>query len=547
MDGVSEQDVLSALKAVIDPDRERDIVALGMVSGVVVKDGNVGFAIEVDPQRGAQMEPLRKAAEQAVEDLPGVLSVTAVLTAHRPASGADGGARAGNGQPHGQPQGHGQSPAARKAGGSGAANALAPGVKTIVAVASGKGGVGKSTTATNLALGLASLGLSVGMLDADIYGPSQPRMMGISGRPSSPDGKILRPMENYGVKCMSMGFLVAEDTPMIWRGPMVQSALQQMLRDVDWGELDIMVVDMPPGTGDAQLTMAQQVPLSGAVIVSTPQDIALLDARKGLNMFRKVDVPVLGIVENMSYFACPNCGHKSHIFSHGGAKREAEKLGMEFLGELPLDMEIRETSDGGRPIVVSKPDSPHAQAYVAIAPAGLGAGLCRPRQRRGPGPAHRHAVAARWGRGPLSSAAEHLPQIVEAGLIDAFDHLDGLVLRRAFGLELAGPFDAAAAALGLLHLDGGFVVGDRQRALDDGVGVGLAVLVRFLQLLQDSAAAHQVQTPEGRVAFGLHVALGDGRMPLGDRVELADHLPDGLGRHRIVGRQADFRHLGASS
>jgi ATP-binding protein involved in chromosome partitioning len=354
---VSEQDVFEALKAVADPDRGQDIVALGMVSGVVVKDGNVGFAIEVDPKRGAEMEPLRKQAEDIVDKLPGVLSVTAVLTAH-----SAGSANAG---PAAQAPAGG--PAAQQASGAGAAGSLVPGVKSIVAVASGKGGVGKSTTATNLALALASLGLSVGILDADIYGPSQPRMMGISGRPSSPDGKILRPMENYGVKCMSMGFLVAEDTPMIWRGPMVQSALQQMLRDVDWGELDILVVDMPPGTGDAQLTMAQQVPLSGAVIVSTPQDIALIDARKGLNMFRKVDVPVLGIIENMSHFICPNCGHESHIFSRGGARREAETLGMEFLGELPLDIEIRETSDGGRPIVVSKPDSPHAVVYVAIA------------------------------------------------------------------------------------------------------------------------------------------------------------------------------------
>jgi len=360
MTRVSEQDVLEALKAIADPDRGQDIVDLGMVSGLVVKDGNVGFAIEVDPQRGAEMEPLRKQAEEIVDKLPGVLSVTAVLTAHRAGSG--------NAAPSGpSAQAPSGGPAAQQASGAGAANALVPGVKSIVAVASGKGGVGKSTTATNMALGLASLGLSVGMLDADIYGPSQPRMMGISGRPSSPDGKILRPMENYGVKCMSMGFLVAEDTPMIWRGPMVQSALQQMLRDVEWGELDILVVDMPPGTGDAQLTMAQQVPLSGVVIVSTPQDIALIDAKKGLNMFRKVDVPVLGIVENMSYFTCPNCGHESHIFSRGGARREAETLGMEFLGELPLDIEIRETSDGGRPIVVSKPDSPHSQTYVAIA------------------------------------------------------------------------------------------------------------------------------------------------------------------------------------
>ncbi len=249
----------------------------------------------------------------------------------------------------------------------GAGKAIVPGVRSIVAVASGKGGVGKSTTAVNLAVALAIQGHRVGMLDADIYGPSQPRMMGISGRPQARDDKTLIPLQNYGVKCMSIGFMVAEDTPMIWRGPMVMGAIQQMLRDVEWGELDILVADLPPGTGDAQLTMAQQVPLTGAVIVSTPQDIALLDARKGLNMFRKVDVPVLGIIENMSYFLCPHCGERSDIFSHGGARREAERLGSEFLGEVPLDMAIRETSDGGRPIVISQPDSPHAKTYQAIA------------------------------------------------------------------------------------------------------------------------------------------------------------------------------------
>ncbi|MFZ3234789.1 MAG: Mrp/NBP35 family ATP-binding protein, partial [Stellaceae bacterium] len=242
-----------------------------------------------------------------------------------------------------------------------------PGVGAIVAVASGKGGVGKSTVAANLALGLKANGLAVGVLDADIYGPSMPRMLGISGRPRSRDGKTLQPMENYGLRVMSMGFLVPEDTPMIWRGPMVMSALQQMLREVEWGTLDIMVVDMPPGTGDAQLTMAQQVPLAGAVIVSTPQDIALLDARKGLNMFKKVDVPVLGIVENMSYFLCPHCGGRSEIFSHGGARREALQLGAEFLGEVPLDLAIRETSDSGHPITVSDPQNPHAEVFRRIA------------------------------------------------------------------------------------------------------------------------------------------------------------------------------------
>ena len=242
-----------------------------------------------------------------------------------------------------------------------------PGIAAIVAVASGKGGVGKSTTSVNLALALTTLGQRVGLLDADIYGPSQPRMLGITGKPRSPDGKKLLPMENYGVRVMSMGFLVDEDAPMIWRGPMVQSALQQMLGDVAWGELDVLVVDLPPGTGDAQLTMAQRVPLAGAVIVSTPQDIALLDARKALNMFRKVDVPVFGIVENMSYFLCPSCGHRAEIFSHGGARATAERYGVDFLGEIPLDLVIREHTDAGRPPVVSQPDGPQAAAYLEVA------------------------------------------------------------------------------------------------------------------------------------------------------------------------------------
>src|SRR5215212_6244083 len=352
---VTERQILDVLGGVRDPDKGRDIVSLGMVSGLVVRDGNVGFAIEVEPERGPRLEPLRKAAEQAVEALPGVLSVSAVLTAEAKPRGAPAAPR---------PTGA----AAPAAGGAAAGkNALAPGVRAIVAVASGKGGVGKSTVASNLALAMKANGLSVGVLDADIYGPSMPRMLGISGRPSSSDGKMLRPMQNYGLKCMSIGFLVPEDTPMIWRGPMVMSALQQMLREVEWGELDIMIVDMPPGTGDAQLTMAQQVSLAGAVIVSTPQDISLIDARKGLNMFKKVDVPVLGIIENMSYFLCPHCGERSDIFSHGGARREAERLGTDFLGEIPIDLAIRETSDEGRPIVVSQPDSPYSRTFRDIA------------------------------------------------------------------------------------------------------------------------------------------------------------------------------------
>jgi ATP-binding protein involved in chromosome partitioning len=350
MADVTEAEVLERLRRVPGPNGSGDLVSLGMIGGLAIKGGHVTFAIQVDPKQAAALEPLRQAAEKTVDSIPGVLSVTAVLTAERAAPAAQ--------RPEPHAHGHGDRAGAR---------ALVPGVKAIIAVASGKGGVGKSTVASNLALALARQGHAVGLLDADIYGPSQPRMLGIRGRPTSADGKILEPMQAYGIKVMSMGFLVAEETPMIWRGPMVMSALQQLLRDVNWGALDFMIVDLPPGTGDAQLTMAQQVPLAGAVIVSTPQDIALIDARKGLNMFRKVDVPVLGIIENMSYFACPNCGHVTHIFSHGGAREEAERLGVEFLGEVPLDMAIRETSDQGRPIVMSQPDSPHATAFLHIA------------------------------------------------------------------------------------------------------------------------------------------------------------------------------------
>ncbi len=359
---VTETQVLNTLRCVGDPDRGGDIVSLNMVSGVTVRDGHVLFTIEVEPERGPKLEPLRRAAEQAIEKLPGVLSVTAVLTAQRPAPAAP---------PPGSPMARGAAPGGAPHAGHGPAGAgrrmELPGIGAIVAVASGKGGVGKSTVAVNLAVAMAVNGLRVGLLDADIYGPSMPRMTAITGRPDSPDGRSIDPMRNHGIKVMSMGFLVAEETPMIWRGPMVQSALTQMLRDVNWGELDVLVVDMPPGTGDAQLTMAQQVPLAGAVVISTPQDIALLDARKGLNMFRKVDVPVLGMIENMSYFCCPNCGHRTEIFGHGGARAEADRLGCEFLGEVPLDIVIREAADAGQPIVLANPDGEHARVFRAIA------------------------------------------------------------------------------------------------------------------------------------------------------------------------------------
>ena len=361
MTAVTEDEVLDALSSVIEPENDEDIITLQMVRGLVIKDGNVGFTLEVDQSRGEAMEPVRQAAEAAVNKISGVLSVTAVLTAHNTPQQS---APPQNG-PAGSPgSAHGAGPSR----GPQQEVDLAPDIKHIVAVASGKGGVGKSTVAANLALAFAANGQSVALLDADIYGPSQPRMMGLAGeKPTSPDGNTLEPMQRHGIKLMSIGFLVEEDTPMIWRGPMVISALQQFLRDVHWGECDIMIVDMPPGTGDAQLTMSQQVPLAGAVIVSTPQDIALIDARKGLNMFRKVEVPVLGIIENMSYFLCPSCGHQADIFGHGGARDESTKLDLPFLGEIPLHMDIRETSDGGEPIVVSQPDSVHAESFRSIA------------------------------------------------------------------------------------------------------------------------------------------------------------------------------------
>ncbi|MHA1571788.1 MAG: iron-sulfur cluster carrier protein ApbC [Alphaproteobacteria bacterium] len=372
---VTEDKILAALRSVANPTGDGDVVSDGLIAGIIIKDGNVGFSLEIEADQAKTMEPARKACEEAVRDLPGVTSVTAVLTAER----APQGGAAPQNAPQSAPQGRG-GPGGGPGGGRGGSNGGAPhaqgggdvkqplpGVGAIVAVASGKGGVGKSTVAINLAMALKTSGLKVGILDADIYGPSLPRMLGIGGRPNAPDGKKIEPLESYGVKAMSMGFLVDEETPMIWRGPMVQGALEQMLRDVLWAPIDVLVVDMPPGTGDAQLTMAQRVPLAGAVIVSTPQDIALLDARKGLNMFRKVEVPVLGIVENMSYFLCPHCNERSEIFGHGGARETAARLDVDFLGEVPLHISIRETSDNGQPIVVTQPDSPYAQIFRDIA------------------------------------------------------------------------------------------------------------------------------------------------------------------------------------
>src|SRR3569833_777385 len=352
-------DVLKALDQVIDPVSGRTVVQQDMIQGLVVKDGHVGFVLEVAPGQGPQSEPLRKICEAMVLGVNGVKSVTAVLTAHDDHPGAQQGSH-----DHDHAHKHAPRPAVKRQ--APPPQADKPGVMNIIAVASGKGGVGKSTVAVNLALSLAKLGLKVGLLDTDIYGPSVPRLLAITEKPDS-DGHRLMPIERHGIKTMSIGFLVKEDEAMIWRGPMVQSALSQMLADVAWAPLDVLVLDMPPGTGDAQLTIAQRVPLKGAVIVSTPQDIALIDAKKGIAMFNKTQVPILGVVENMSMFTCPDCGSSHAIFGHGGARETAEELGAPFLGEIPLVPRIRETSDGGQPVSVSVPDSPEAIAFLDLA------------------------------------------------------------------------------------------------------------------------------------------------------------------------------------
>jgi ATP-binding protein involved in chromosome partitioning len=359
----SKDDVVAALGKIASPDGV-PLPATGKLSEIVVADGKVFFSITVDSGAVQAWESIRERAQKAVAALPGVSSVMVALTAERAAGAAPGRGAAANPQRAAAARAR---PGVSPGGAAAPSPAGIPGVAAIIAVASGKGGVGKSTTAVNLALALHELGLKVGILDADIYGPSMPKLLAIRERPQTIGGNRLRPIERFGMPVMSIGFLIEEETPMIWRGPMVMSALTQMLREVEWGTLDVMVVDMPPGTGDAQLTMAQQVPLKGAVIVSTPQDLALIDARRGIAMFRRVNVPVLGIVENMSTFICPQCGTRSDIFGHGGARREAERLGVPFLGEVPLDIAIREKSDSGSPVVATAPDGPHAKYYRDIA------------------------------------------------------------------------------------------------------------------------------------------------------------------------------------
>lgn len=359
---VTQQQVLEVLANVATP-RGEPLTQSNVLSPIAITNGRVMLSINVDAAEARAWESVRSAAEAAVRTLPGVSGAMVALTAERKAGAAapaphrhEGGVQ--HVSTHRPPQNPAGSPMAKQA--------EIPGVTAVIAVASGKGGVGKSTTALNLALGLRDLGLRVGLLDADIYGPSVPRLTGIRSKPELNDARKMIPIARFGLAIMSIGFLVEEETAMIWRGPMVMSAITQMLRDVAWGTLDVLVVDMPPGTGDAQLTLAQNVPLKGAVIISTPQDLALIDARRGLAMFRKVNVPVLGIVENMSYFQCPECGTRSDIFGHGGARHEAERLGVPFLGEIPLHMTIRAASDAGTPVVESEPDGPHAAIYRAI-------------------------------------------------------------------------------------------------------------------------------------------------------------------------------------
>jgi ATP-binding protein involved in chromosome partitioning len=360
----NKHDIRAALNAIVTPSG-KGLGESGVLSEIFVADGKVFFSLAVDESEAAVFEPIRAKAEALVKGMPGISSAAVAMTAERKA----GSPQLKPAQP--APHAHAHNPAHSHTHSHASARAPAkpevPGVRHIIAVASGKGGVGKSTTAVNLALGLRAGGLKVGILDADIYGPSMPRLLGLTGKPRTIDGKRMIPMEAWGLKAMSMGFLVEEETPMIWRGPMVMSALTQMLREVEWGVLDVLVVDMPPGTGDAQLTMAQQVPLSGAVIVSTPQDLALIDARRGVAMFRKVNVPILGIVENMSYFIAPDTGKRYDIFGHGGAKAEAARIGVPFLGEIPLDMQIRENSDAGMPVTGAEPQGVHAASYRAIA------------------------------------------------------------------------------------------------------------------------------------------------------------------------------------
>ena len=346
MTNINRDLILEALKEIEDPSQSKDIVSLGLVNSITIKDSNVAVTLEVPVHRGASMEPVRKLAQARVLKINGVTSATVVVTAHENKE---------------------KTSTFSKDKEDKVEKILESNVKRFVAIGSGKGGVGKSTTSVNLAIALKLEGYNVGLLDADVYGPSQPRMLGVSGRPASVGGDMVAPLQNFGISLMSMGLLVPDDTAMIWRGPMVQSALTQMLNSVAWGDLDVIVIDLPPGTGDIQISLAQQVNLAGAVIVSTPQDIALLDVVKALTMFQKANVPVLGMIENMSYWSCPDCGRVDHIFGEGGVKAEAKKRNIDLLGEIPISVDVRKSSDAGIPIIISEPESIQSQNYRLIA------------------------------------------------------------------------------------------------------------------------------------------------------------------------------------
>ncbi|MDC0549058.1 Mrp/NBP35 family ATP-binding protein [Alphaproteobacteria bacterium] len=346
MTNINEDLILEALKEIEDPSQSKDIVSLGLINNITIKDSNVAVTLEVPVHRGASMEPIRKLAQERVLNIKDVTSATVVVTAHE------------NKEKTSTFETDKEDKVEK---------VLESNVKRFVAIGSGKGGVGKSTTSANIAIALKLEGYKVGLLDADVYGPSQPRMLGVSGRPASVGGDMVAPLQNYGISLMSMGLLVPDDTAMIWRGPMVQSALTQMLNSVAWGDLDVIVIDLPPGTGDIQISLAQQVNLAGAVIVSTPQDIALLDVVKALTMFQKANVPVLGMIENMSYWSCPDCGRVDHIFGEGGVKAEAKKRNIDLLGEIPISVDVRKSSDAGIPIIISEPESIQSQNYRLIA------------------------------------------------------------------------------------------------------------------------------------------------------------------------------------